>query len=521
MKSIIKKFSICAMTLFVAATSACTDDFLTEEPQTSMSVEQIFSDTKNIQYYLNGLYQKIRQCRNSREGLRLNHGTDELQIGECQLRDYPDKGSFDTFSPLYNSENSNFSQLWNLRFPIAVQAAQATHALASQLANDPENEELKSFVGQAAFYEATALFEMVWYWGELPITTINSDGSIQMSGRRPLNEVYKHMIDLYTTAANNLPAKRQGDGRIPTSWTAKAMIAKIYMAAETPEYRNYEKAKELLKDVVDNGGFNLMPNFSDLWDPNVNCDQESLWTYYYNNITDKCQLQWYCGSRAASDWGQRCPHGGYDEALPTVYAYSKVSQGGIWEEGDTRYDATIRTKFDWNGKKAIAVSGFGEDQLDPHIKKYEDERIVELDVNFWDCGKNTYFLRYADILMLYAEALNETGATAEAVGIINDHIRTRAWGGNLPDEMRWNTGMSQDDFRKNILDERMRELMAEMWRRYDLIRTGKYVEYTKERNEWAKRDGNMQDFHKRFPIPYTEITQNEFITEADQNPSLR
>ena len=125
MKSMIKKFSFCAIAFFVATMSACTEEFLSEEPQTSLSVEQILSDNDNIQYYLNGLYAKLRQCRNSREGLRLNHGTDELQIGQCQLRDYPDKGAFDTFSPLYNSENSHFSQLWNLRFPIAVQAAQA------------------------------------------------------------------------------------------------------------------------------------------------------------------------------------------------------------------------------------------------------------------------------------------------------------------------------------------------------------------------------------------------------------
>ena len=88
--------------------------------------------------------------------------------------------------------------------------------------------------------------------------------------------------------------------------------------------------------------------------------------------------------------------------------------------------------------------------------------------------------------MLYAEALNECAATADAVAIINDQIRARAWGWNLPEEMKWDSGMSQEDFRKNILDERMRELMAEMWRRYDLIRTGKYVEYTNVRNKWAK-----------------------------------
>ena len=158
---------------------------------------------------------------------------------------------------------------------------------------------------------------------------------------------------------------------------------------------------------------------------------------------------------------------------------------------------------------------------DPHIKKYEDERIVELDQTFWNCGKNTYYLRYADVLLLYAEALNETGNTSEAVNVVNNQVRARAWNWNLPAEMAWNPGMGADEFRTKILDERMRELMGEMWRRYDLLRTGKYVEYTTLRNPWAAESGNMTDAHKRFPIPYTEITQNEFITEADQNPGLK
>ena len=62
---------------------ACSD-FLIEEPQTSLSIEQVLSDMDNIQPYLNGLYSNLRKCRISREGLRVNHGTDELKIGEAQ-----------------------------------------------------------------------------------------------------------------------------------------------------------------------------------------------------------------------------------------------------------------------------------------------------------------------------------------------------------------------------------------------------------------------------------------------------
>lgn len=523
MKPVIKKINILALSLGLAALTACSD-FLIEEPQTSLSIEQVLSDMDNIQPYLNGLYSNLRKCRMSREGLRVNQGTDELKVGECQHNELT-KGALDDFSPLYNSENPYFAELWNLRFPVAVKAAQARQILEPKLAatdDEAEQTELKSYIGQAAFYEATAIFEMTIYWGEVPLTEILSDGTIQLSGRRPLNEVYQKLVDLYTKAAGYLPDTRQSDGRIPTSWTAKAMLAKVYMGAEkTSDYRDYTKACELLREIVEEGGFSLMNSYADLWDYNKSCDNESLWTFYFNNTTDQSYLQWYCGTRAASGWNQRCPWGGYDEVIPTAYASNMVNNGGIWEVGDTRKDASLRTNFNWNGQSASAVPGFGDDQLEPHIKKYEDERIVDLDVTFWACGKNTYYLRYADILLLYAEALNETGGTSEAVNLVNNTVRSRAWDWNLPEEMKWDAGMSPEEFRVKVLDERIRELIGEMWRRYDLLRTDKYVEYTSERNPWAKASGNMTEAHKRFPIPYTEITQNEFISESDQNPGLK
>lgn len=59
------------------------------------------------------------------------------------------------------------------------------------------------------------------------------------------------------------------------------------------------------------------------------------------------------------------------------------------------------------------------------------------------------------------------------------------------------------------MDERLRELCFEGWRRIDLLRTNKFVELIKERNRWAKESGTIQDFHKRYPIPDTEIKTND------------
>ena len=81
--------------------------------------------------------------------------------------------------------------------------------------------------------------------------------------------------------------------------------------------------------------------------------------------------------------------------------------------------------------------------------------------------------------------------------------------------------MSQDEFRKKIMDERIRELFGENWRRFDLIRTGNFVAYVKARNKWAKRSGTISKIHERYPIPNEEIEQNEDMTSDDQNEGYR
>ena len=77
--------------------------------------------------------------------------------------------------------------------------------------------------------------------------------------------------------------------------------------------------------------------------------------------------------------------------------------------------------------------------------------------------------------------------------------------------------MSKEAFRDAIMTERVRELFGERWRRFDLVRTGKFYEYVKERNKWAKRSGTIQPWHSVWPIPMTEIEQNDEISRADQN----
>lgn len=92
---------------------------------------------------------------------------------------------------------------------------------------------------------------------------------------------------------------------------------------------------------------------------------------------------------------------------------------------------------------------------------------------------------------------------------------------DLPDDMAWSESMSKEEFRTEIMTERVRELFGERWRKFDLIRTNLFLELVKTRNKWAERSGTIQQYNILWPIPLTEINQNDDISEDDQNEGYR
>ena len=277
--------------------------------------------------------------------------------------------------------------------------------------------------------------------------------------------------------------------------------------------RDYQKAIDYFDMAIPK--YSLIPNYADLF--NTSLDQntsEVIYAFQFTNIyPDNNMVQHHAGSRAVADVDGNTYFGGYDLCMPTDY-YSE----DIWEDGDTRRDASIRYDFTLPDGREPHITWTGqEDELGPHIKKFEDIRTQGAQ-NFWYSGGLVYYLRLSDILLCKAECMNELGQTGAAVNLVNTTVRARAFGGNLSEANSWSSGMSQDDFRNEILDERMRELGFEGWRRMDLIRTGNLVEFVSERNPWARESGTIQEFHNLYPIPESEIKQNEAINEEDQNP---
>jgi len=503
--------------LTVAFTQVSCKKFLDQEPKTALTQEQAFAKLDNIKPLISGLFTNWRNVRKDRGGFMFELGSDEAQQGAFQVLSDPDQAALDKYDGFMAPRNNALTGQWQSRWPIVVAAAQAVFALQNNKEDEATRTEL---LGEASFIRAGVNFELTQYWGRIPISD-PARLSVLGTKRQPLDQVYAYIINDLETAVKYLP-ETQADKSHVTKYAALALLGKVYMSAPAEaNVRNFQKAADTLNLVIQSGKYSLLSNYADLWDPGHANSSESIYEYQFNNTyPDNNQTQWQMGSRALANLpgvGANCYFGGYDLMVPTVYCYSDKSAGGLWETGDLRKSQSVRYDFTYKGITPTLSTGFGGDELDPHVKKYEDPRTDGV-MSFWYSGKNIFYIRYADVLMMYAECLNELGRTSDAVNLMNTTVRARAFGGTIPAGAAWDPGMSQDVFRTNILDERMRELCFEGWRRSDLIRTGNFVNLAKARNKWTKQSGTIQAFNQLYPIPLTEIQQNSDIPATDQNP---
>lgn len=508
-----KKYSLIMLALLVILSGSCKK-FIIEEPQTALTEEQVFKSLDNIEPLVLGLYTSWRNTKKDRGGFVFTLGTDEAQQGAYQVRTDDRQAGLDRYNGFLTASNTALAEQWNSRWPVISAAAKVIYALSL---NTEAPERKNRILGDASFIRAALNFEMSQYWGEIPLID-QAKFAEYGTKRQPLTLVYSSIVSDLENAVKYLPAS-QTDKRKATRGAALALLGKVYMYAPVSSgVRDFVKARDTFKQIVDAGTYQLVANYADLWNPAKPNSSESIYEFQFNNVyPDNNQTQWQMGSRSLAEIDQYAYFGGYDLMVPTQYCYKDATAGGLWEAGDVRKSESIRYDFTYKGKTPVLNPAFGGDELDPHVKKYEDIR-TDGALSFWLSGKNIFYLRYSDVLLCYAEALNETGATAQAVDLVNTTVRRRAWNNNLPDDKKWSAAMSQQDFRTAIMDERMRELCFEGWRRMDLIRTGKLVDLVKTRNKWTKESGSVQPFHNRYPIPLQEIKQNDDISEADQNP---
>lgn len=522
-----KKYIMIVTTVLCVCT-ACSD-FLDQGPQSSMTAGQMFSKPENTDSYIKGLYKQWRDAHRERAGIYV--GVDEMALGGVQTRDNAELRALDTYGAGLSSSNKIVLDQWTNRYKVAAGAASVIQVL--ELTEETNDSLINSLLGEACFLRAANYFELVHMWGAVPLTDLNNQEQYG-NKRQPVEVVYDFIKKDLEKAIKYLPdpsVPNYTDKSRATKCVAQAILGKLYLYAdEGSSYRDYMKAAEQFKAVYENPyyggtGASKYANIFDAYmEDDIDQQREFVYAFRFSNVAgDNNECQWYMGSRpvaimsaveATIYWA------GFDKLLPSGYCYSNKDEGGIWEQGDLRKEVSLRYEFDdvRTGLKAQIIGYCYGDELDPHCKKYEDPRVEELGINTIYSGKPIPFIRFSDVAMCYAECLYKTGSQAEAIGIVNNVVRKRAFGGRLTSANKWSTLMNEEEFITNLMDERMREFCFEGWRKMDLVRTGKLKEYVEKRNRWVVADGTViQAFHKLWPIPLDEINKNVDLSVEDQN----
>ncbi|MCE6989688.1 RagB/SusD family nutrient uptake outer membrane protein [Dyadobacter sp. CY323] len=392
-----------------------------------------------------------------------------------------DISQLDAFSTLSN--NGIVSTTWNDHY----RGILSCNTVIDRIGGVTMDQALKDrFVAEVKFLRALMYFNLVRVFGDVPLVlTETADVSSGYAyTRNPVSEIYTQIIQDLQDAKQKLPASYTGTnvGRA-TSGAAKGMLAKVYLTQ-----KKWAEAAAETKEIIDSKTYDLLPSYADVFKISNKGNKELLFEVQYK------KGGYGLGSPFNNAFAPRLA----GVAVTTIGAGSghnlpTADMNKAYETGDLRKDASLAQGYTSAGK---FVPG-------PFIKKYLDPAPFA----GGDADNNWPVLRYADVLLMRAEALNEVGYVAggEAFTILNS-IRKRA---GLADKTAQEIP-TQAAFRLAIESERRVELAFENHRWFDLVRTGRAMEVM------TAKGFNLPAFRLLLPIPLTQIQINP--DRIQQNP---
>ena len=346
-------------------------------------------------------------------------------------------------------------------------------------------------VAEARFVRALLYFNMVRLFGDVPLVLnqVTSLADVNIP-RTEASKVYEQIIADLEFAEQNLDATNSSAnlGRA-TKASATGLLAKVYLTL-----KDFPKARDKAKAVIDNAQFGLVDSYFDIFTPQNRFNKEIIF-----DIQNK-------GNTGASNGFAMAlflprstiplPGGGTvagnSADVPTEEFYNS------FKAGDLRKDRTFFTEYD---------AGAGKVTFRPHWYKFFDPSAI---TTLGEASLNYPIIRYSDLLLTYAEALNEiSGPSAESFEAVNK-VRRRAYGkpvatANTSIDL---SGLSKTSLQDAILNERRWEFGFENHRWFDLVRTGKLLSTLQ-----AKGNTAIKDYNVLFPLPQRELDVNKSLVQ--------
>jgi tetratricopeptide (TPR) repeat protein len=371
-------------------------------------------------------------------------------------------------------------------------------------------------LGQAYFLRGLYFFHAVNMFKSVPLPLgieIFNPQKSQEEGWAQVIADFKAAAELLPPSYNGITGLDAGQKGRATKGAALGYLGKAYLFT-----KDFDNARLTFKQVIDLGVYSLVSNYRDNFTDTNENNSESLFEVQFSRDAGGVDLGW--GGAPASGWGKTSARAityaprafGWTDVQPTWTLFNEYQEEKtIANTVDPRLDATIF--YNKPGGMQLYGKDFATfyaanpgDLNDLFCRKYQNSDGNYANEYDWRSGINERLLRYADILLMYAECLNETGDTPGAYTYIQK-VRDRA---GLPDLATKKPGMTQPQMREQIGHERFLEFPLEGHRFDDIRRWGWLQDAAKL--TWLKtRDVEFNSYtagREYFPIPQLEMDNN-------------
>lgn len=484
------KYNLIAIALLGFSFSSCSD-FLEQNPQTDLSENDFYKTADDILSAVNGAYSSLQE--GDIYGNWYVFGEIPSDNTRNQLSgSVTTQNEFDQF--YIDTQNSMIANFWKAAYKVINR----TNTILGRIDGIEINTELANrYKLECKFIRALMYFNLVRVYGDVPL--VLKEISISESYdilREPKENVYNQIIaDL--KEAQDLPVSYSTaeDGRA-TQGAAKALLANVYMTLH-----KYAEAETILAEIINSGRYSLLENtpgslnidgYKNVFSPVNHNSKEGIFeiqflkggygegSNYANNFAPENS-----GTNVVAVGGT----GGNN--IPEMDIYN------AYEEGDLRRDFSMSLGYYDNRKNNEWVES-------RYVCKFMD---VPYQNN--DASNNYPVIRYADMILMYAEALNQNGKTAEACKYLN-MTRRRGFGYQTTETSPVDLQTTDKaQFALMVEQERRVELAFENHRWFDLIRTGRAVEVMRSKGF------SLNETNLICPIPQKQIDVNPKLTQND------
>jgi len=486
-----KKFRIYIMLLITVSVWIGCEDYLDKVPPSSLSTDNFFQTEADALSAINASYAPLQ--------LRGLYSEDYPKVAEVPSDDIAIDNtsglSFDDFG--FSPAESQIDNVYTLNYEGIGRA----NLVIDRVPGIEMDADLKArIIAEAKFLRALYYWHLASVFGEVPIILFPPETTEEAEiPKSPVNEVYNQIITDLQEAIAVLPASYD-DANVgrATSGAARSLLGKTYLYAE-----RYPEAEATLLEVINSGQYSLIDDFSQIIIESNENHAESIFEVQYQDIGGGGWAGQDGANANETTLRERLNYpngkGGFGNLLPTQSIVDEFEEGdprleaSVFREGD-EYDPT--TEGEEVFLSAWTPTGYA-------IKK----GMLPFRRNIVNSGTNWPIIRYADVLLMYAEAANENGKIDEALNALNQ-VRARV--GMPPYPTAEYPASNQQEVFEAIVHERRVELAFEYHRYNDLRRWGLASEvlgplgFTSPRNDFM-------------PLPQAEVDTNP---ELVQNPNF-